>query len=519
VLTAGPLVRGDDRDRYRATLSVQVALEQGLQHLQRGQFAEAVSVLEQKIASIDGNRRYLMALRDAYRGHVRQLRAANRLAEARVYEARLQILEPVGATQESGRPGITARGTPAEKEPDDPFDPANRAAGTGLGGQRAHGLLARAMKAFEQKRYEEAAHLFGQADRLAPGSAAEHREQWAYSRLEAVVEALNRGAVPEPAALEREVRSALEMAPRFDRVADGILKRLKEPGGANVKVKHTPREGNGWAVAQTTNFKIYHAGPEEVAEKAARVAEATRLAMTRRWFGEMPADWSPPCVIYLHPTARGYASATGAPATATGHATWKQKGEQVLERRIDLPADNPALLSTALPCQTTHIVLGGRFGVHCLPRWADEAMGLLSEPREQVEQHLANLAARDGAFTLRELMAQGDWPEARRLASFYAQGVSLVDFLCQKKAAATFARFLREALDASYQKALARFRAARTDDLKVLDRLLTEELVEGGGYERALERFYGYRGFAELEAAWKQHAFSAAAVASRSDKR
>jgi hypothetical protein len=65
--------------------------------------------------------------------------------------------------------------------------------------------------------------------------------------------------------------------------------------------------------------------------------------------------------------------------------------------------------------------------------------------------------------------------------------VSLVDFLCKKKDAATFARFLREALD--------------------------------GKYETALERNYGYRSFADLDKEWRQSVLSEESVATVSQKR
>jgi hypothetical protein len=381
---------------------------------------------------------------------------------------------------------------PGEDADVDPFSEANRARPAGLPDQRASALVERADRAYDLKRYETAAQLYGQAHRLAPASVANCQAQWAYCRLRAVLEAVNRGAVEQRADLEREVRAALATAPQLERYAKKVLDRLNEPGGANVKVTHVPRQGSGWAVAQTANFKIYHATSEEMAEKVARVAEATRLAMTRKWFGEMPVDWSPACVIYLHPTGQGYAKVTGASPSAPGHSRYKQDGERVLERRIDLPADNPDMLTSTLPHETTHMVLVGRLARHCVPRWADEGMALLSEPRQRLNLHLRNLpeSQRDGTlFTLRELLAQSDWPkEGRRMAAFFAQGASVVDFLCQKKDAATFVRFLREALDQ-------------------------------GGYERALQRYYGCRGYDELEAEWKRFAFGAGAVASASDKR
>src|SRR5262245_42620628 len=88
-----PPADGPDQ-RQRTFLAVQVALDQGLDHLQRGDYAAAVAALEKQLPCIDGNRRYLAALRDAYKGHVRQLEQAGKHDEARKYRSFLEILEP-----------------------------------------------------------------------------------------------------------------------------------------------------------------------------------------------------------------------------------------------------------------------------------------------------------------------------------------------------------------------------------------------------------------------------------------
>jgi hypothetical protein len=105
-------------------------------------------------------------------------------------------------------------------------------------------------------------------------------------------------------------------------------------------------------------------------------------------------------------------------------------------------------------------------------------MAVLSEPRERINLHLRNLPKHKSAgelFGVAELMRLDNYPEARRVGPFYAQSVSLVAFLCKKKDPATFARFLREALD--------------------------------GGYEKSLRKHFGYARWADLEREWREHAF------------
>src|SRR5215470_189549 len=89
--SAGP---PQERDGFTATLEVQKALQLGRELVIKGNFEAAVHVLEEKITKINGSREYLAVLREAYRGRVKELRLANKDAEAEVYNRRLLILDP-----------------------------------------------------------------------------------------------------------------------------------------------------------------------------------------------------------------------------------------------------------------------------------------------------------------------------------------------------------------------------------------------------------------------------------------
>src|SRR5262249_8591516 len=214
-------------------------------------------------------------------------------------------------------------------------------------------------------------------------------------------------------------------------------------------------------------------------------------AMTRRWFNEIPGAWSPRCDLYIHPTAAGYASSTKKPAWSGGHSTVEAPPEdasRVHSRRLDVRLDDPNMLTRGLPHEPTHGARAGGFGRHHAPRWADEGMAVLTEPRDRINLHLRNLPMhrqKGELFRIEALMRMKDYPEPQRIGAFYAQSVSLVEFLSQKKGHSTFTRFLREGLD--------------------------------GGYEPALARSYGYRSFAELERDWTEYAFPAG-VANTSER-
>jgi hypothetical protein len=247
-----------------------------------------------------------------------------------------------------------------------------------------------------------------------------------------------------------------------------------DPKPRPVTVTHRADEGE-WSVAQTANFVIRHRHPRAFVEKAAQAAERTREAQLRRWFGAAD-DWTPRCEIYLYADPEEYSAATGAPPHSPGLTHIDGEGDRIWGRHIHLHGDGAELLRAVLPHEVTHAALAGRFGAR-VPRWADEGMAVLSEPRDRVEAHLRFLPRwRDEGrlLTVRGLLHQEEYPDPRTLGSFYAQSVSLVDFLVSAKGAVAFADFLREGLR--------------------------------DGYEPALRRHYGW-GWRELERRWREHAF------------
>jgi tetratricopeptide (TPR) repeat protein len=513
----------DRENKVVALLAVQRALREGREQLQRGNFQAAVFALESQIARANANPEYLAALCDAYRGYLVELKKTGRLSEMPKYQERLEILDPAAGLGRKGetsvaaaapaaasvatpglppppfpasRPFVTegraAAAAPApnvaraklQEEDDDPFSDANAS-------PQAAGILARAEEEYAARRYETASRLYEQASRASEPLTDASREHWGYCKLVCIADSLRRPTVTAaPADLEREVHQAMSMTPKLDSFGKDLLKKLQDrqsavavvdtPAPSAVQVRHTPAREGYWAVAETTNFRILHLQNQEFAEKLARSAEATRAAMIRKWFGDDPGPWSPRCDIFIYATAQDYVQATGAPANSPGHSTMKTEGERVISRRIDLHADDPNMSVGVLPHETTHVVLAGRFGNHAVPRWADEGMAVLSEPRDRIERHLRNLPqhrADRHLFGTGQLMKLDAYPDPRYIGPFYAQSVSLVEYLSEKAGPRVFAKFLREGLD--------------------------------GGYEVALQKYYGVQSFAQLEQQWLEHTFAA----------
>ncbi len=516
---------GQERDRQVAvTLAVQTALEQGRGLVLRGEYRTAVHVLEGQLTHINGNRAYLRTLQDAYRGYVKELRLANQDAAAETYLQRLRILDP-GAVMDAALRGPPPAAGRAEqvatvevpkqpiKVPTAPQPPAVDAAGVKptvrmqaaeeprptRPQDQARELLARAEHEFSRRRYVEAGNLYEQAHQADRNVAAAGRSRWAYCKLHGVVEQINQPGKQPPqwTELEREARAALDLAPQLDfgkQVLAEISKRKAGPATRpdawqNLPVRHVPRQPNGWCLAESANFRVFHNQPQELAAQVARVAEQTRAEMQLKWFGGTQRDWTPRCDIILYATADDYHRATGLPTASPGHSKLEMEGNRLIGRQVHLRRDHANVVTAILPHEVTHVVLAGGFTEAAIPRWADEGVAVLTEPREQVERHLRDLPKyyqQGQLFGLRELMEQTyqpqqeKYPEARRIGAFYAQSISLVEFLSSQNGPPAFMAFLRDGLRS--------------------------------GYEPALQRHFGISNYAELQRRWLQHAFGTAAA-------
>ncbi len=498
---ARPTLAPELADSAVATsLAVQTAMQQGRDHMLRGDYRAAVVALEGQLAFINGHAAYLKLLQNAYRGYIQELRLAKQDAEAQRYLKRLLILDRgalLDQTPAAPKAAVAKAAPPPAKPPvptirlksdDDPFAAARR---RDAAGRDTSAVLSQAEQLFGKHDYREACALYEQANQVDPRATETSRERWAYCKLYCVVEQLNQsGGTPAWAELEKEVRAALELAPRLDYgrvLLEEIHKRRDQApaaptaaptrGEGRVAVRHAGPGADGWYVAETTNFRVFYRQSQDFAEQAAQVAEKTRADMQLKWFGAVTDGWSPKCDLFLHPTGQDYARATGQ-QNSPGHSTLRLEGGRVVVRRIDLHCDDPNLLGAVLPHETTHVVLAGEFGDQLVPRWADEGMAVLTEPREKVDRHLANLVKcyhEGGLFRLQDLMQLADYPQdARHIGVFYAQSVALVDFLCRLKGPQEFSLFMHSGM---------RY-----------------------GYAKALERHYGFRNFAELEQRWSESA-------------
>jgi tetratricopeptide (TPR) repeat protein len=503
-------LRVDEDAAFKNVVAIQHTMQRAHYLLfQERDAKKAVQILEENLARINGNADYLRLLRDAYRAYVQDLKAARQTALIEKYQQRLAILDP-----ESARPKANANpdkglaqltpspylsdpkiidpktGKPVTvraKIEDDPFDLAHQRIAPGRRLEEAQKLLAQANAEFARNRYKEASFLYEQAAKADGACISSSKQRWAYCKLSNVVERLNQGNLTGSVlpGLEREVKSAVEMAPGLEKTGKwllGEMDRRRQPvlastaAAADTPIQHKGRTRDGWQLAETAHFRIFHNQSKEFVEKVALVAERTRREMQRKWFNGEAPEWNPKCDLYLHANAQEYTRLTSYSSQLPGHSSfYGEANGRITVRRMDLRCDIPTMLDCVLPHETTHVVLAGQFGRHAVPRWADEGMAVLTEPKEKIDQHRRTLARnyrQGGLFNVKDLMNMHDYPHARHIGVFYAQSVVLVDYLTRLKGPQAFAAFLRDGLDM--------------------------------GYEAALRKHYGMRDFNDLQTRWNR---------------
>ena len=230
---------------------------------------------------------------------------------------------------------------------------------------------------------------------------------------------------------------------------------------STIRVQHYEgKNPEGWLVAETEHFRIFHNQSSEYAERVAQAAETTRQAMYRKWLGNDGAPWPSICKVILHANATSYTQMNPlVPKNTPGHSNFVcDPSGRVIERQMDLRVDISGMIEVVLPHEATHVVLADMFGSSSAP-WADEGMAVLAEPEEKIDQHRRNLLKNhkdEQLFGLTELMELKDYPHARRIGAFYAQSVVLVEFLTNQRGPKVFGDFVKDGLRSGYEPSLKR---------------------------------------------------------------
>jgi tetratricopeptide (TPR) repeat protein len=502
---------------------------------------KAVQVLEDNLFRIDGDREYLKLLRLAYSKYIPNLHFAGQQEQAQKYLGRLRILDPHEAETLAKNPKAdattansvsdTANPSPVEQQQakaaadslpkaHQPLAPVNlpvptvqpvaltppgpkfRANNDNTDGpeqinlavkadekrRQALTLLQQAEDSYTKKLYCEACAYYDQAHQIDSAITAGCRDRWAYSKLSHVMARMKQapGKDASFADLKQQVQSALVLEPKLTAIGQKMLEQIEAieqaQGQGPLSVQHHTATHQGWNVAETAYFRIYHKQSRDYVNQVGQTAELTRAKMSEKWFGTEAQSWQNKCDIYLYATADAYSQATKVPKQSPGHSRIEAKNGMIVGRTVFLHCDNFDLLPAILPHEVTHVILAGQFGKQDVPRWVDEGIAVLTEPADKINVHrqsVPHYSQSGQLFALKDLMEQPDYPAADRIRIFYAQSVSLVDFLTQQRGPQVFTRFVRDGMQ--------------------------------GGYLPALRHHYGYQDFNELQTRWSQHVLSGSA--------
>lgn len=222
------------------------------------------------------------------------------------------------------------------------------------------------------------------------------------------------------------------------------------------------------ATVRSRNF-VVTAPTAEIARQVADAAEVYRRELAIDWLGQELLPWFAPCQVRVRvgqlaasgETKFAFHSTTSGPDEVTG---WDMKVQGSLERIMD----------SVLPHEVSHTIFACHFR-RPLPRWADEGAATLIEcDSERLRQvHTVRQVIRTSRrIPLKTLLTIKEYPrDMQDVMTLYAEGYSLADLLVQKGGKARFLKFINDA--------------------------------NQRGWEKAIQTHYGFSGVDELESHWQ----------------
>ena len=215
------------------------------------------------------------------------------------------------------------------------------------------------------------------------------------------------------------------------------------------------------AKVRTQNF-IVDAPDPQMAQQFGQMAEQYRKQKAIEWLGREMEPWPQPCPLHVKPVMSGPGGATKFDYRGGSYTVLSMEIEGSVER----------MLNSVLPHEVTHTVFAHHFRFP-VPRWADEGGAVLSEDDTERSRHdylcrqKLNLNQK---MPLRRLFDLKEYNETNDVMIIYAEGFSISSYLVGKSDRATFLNFVSTGMR--------------------------------GGWDRALQTYYGYNSVEQLEEAW-----------------
>jgi hypothetical protein len=213
-----------------------------------------------------------------------------------------------------------------------------------------------------------------------------------------------------------------------------------------------------WKNTTSTHFIIYYKNaPEdflnELIEKAEgyydKIADDLGFRRFDFWL------WDNRAKIYIYDNAQDYQQVTGHPAWSSGCAYPRQK-------IIHTFPYAKKFFDVVLPHEMGHIIFREFVGFDnsAIPIWLDEGVASYEQPLKFSEAQALVKEARDNnrLMSLQELFKSDPqlMSDTYRVSLFYAQSVSIVDYLVKKLGQDTFVSFCQQLRDKNdFEKALS----------------------------------------------------------------
>jgi hypothetical protein len=201
------------------------------------------------------------------------------------------------------------------------------------------------------------------------------------------------------------------------------------------------------STAESSRFVItsFVSGPK--ASNVANHCESLCSHLRANVFDLSPNEhWQPQCHVVFHKSREAYKRAVGTSGSQTvGSSTITFVGGRVSQRRIDLLAVNWNQGLSALPHELVHVLFADAFPKTAPPKWAEEGLALHFDPADKKARHNRDFEAAFRSNTtlpLNRLLADVDYPSASHRAVFYAQSLSLVDYMITLNSPKDFVRFV-----------------------------------------------------------------------------
>jgi hypothetical protein len=215
---------------------------------------------------------------------------------------------------------------------------------------------------------------------------------------------------------------------------------------------------------QTRNFVVY-APTREVAKQVGNAAEVYRKQLAIEWLGYELPQWAAPCPIKVNV---GQLGAGG--ATTFSFYPNAQGSAEVCNWDMNIQGSLERILDSVLPHEVSHTIFACHFR-RPLPRWADEGAATLAEhesERRRQEMTLKQVIGTPRRIPLKNLLNIKDYPrDPQDVLTLYAEGYSLADLLVQEGGRARYLKFVADAHQHGWEKAIrAHYTYRNVDELE-----------------------------------------------------